>query len=208
VDDDAASVVRAGYDAIAERYLAWAAEIRDEPRARFTAELESRLAPSSSVVDLGCGAGIPTTRALAERHSVIGIDISPEQIGLARAFVPAAEFRCADLLDLSLPDATVDAVTALYSVIHVPRARHAELFERIRRWLRPGGFFLASLSAGGESDGVQDDFLGVPMYFSGFAVDDNQRLLRAAGFELLLSEVVTIQEPDGAATFLWVLGRR
>jgi hypothetical protein len=50
--------------------------------------------------------------------------------------------------------------------------------------------------------------LGVPMFFSSFDADENRRLLRAAGFELRRDDVVTMREPGGAATFLWVLATR
>lgn len=72
--------------------------------------------------------------------------------------------------------------------------------------LRPGGFLLATLSAGG-SDGVQGDFLGVPMYLSGHDADGNRELVAQAGFEAVLDEVVTVAEPDGPATFHRVLAQ-
>ena len=46
------------------------------------------------------------------------------------------------------------------------------------------------------------------MFFSGFDADTNRRLIREAGFELVLDEVVTMQEPETEATFLWVLSRK
>jgi hypothetical protein len=52
------------------------------------------------------------------------------------------------------------------------------------------------------------DFLGAPTFFSGFPPETNSRLVREAGFELLRDEVVTIAEPEGPATFHWVLARR
>jgi ubiquinone/menaquinone biosynthesis C-methylase UbiE len=205
---DPVDLVRTGYDAIADRYLAWSALIEDDPRFRLHRELLDRLAPGSQVVDLGCGAGLPSTQALASAgHDVLGIDVSPEQIHRARANVPQAAFRVADLSTLDLPAASVDAVTAFYSLIHVPRTLHSDLFHRIHGWLRPGGLVLATLSAGG-SDGVEDDFLGVPMYFSGHGADANRELIAAAGFQTVLDEVVTIAEPGGAATFHWVLATR
>jgi hypothetical protein len=48
----------------------------------------------------------------------------------------------------------------------------------------------------------------VEMFFSGFDADTNRRLLSEAGFELVLDEVVTMREPEGDATFLWVLAQR
>ena len=52
------------------------------------------------------------------------------------------------------------------------------------------------------------DFLGAPSYFSGFEPETNRRLLADARFVLLRDEVVTIREPEGDATFHWVLATR
>jgi SAM-dependent methyltransferase len=197
--------VQAGYDELSPRYLAWASAIEDDPRERFTAGLEDRL-PEGSVLELGCGVGLPSTRRLAERFEVVGVDLSEEQLKLARENVPGASFLQGDFVELDFSAGSFDAVTAYYSITHVPREEHPELFRRIRTWLKPGGLFLASLSAGGSEDWT-GDWLGVEMFFSGFDADANRGLLRDAGFELILDEVVTMQEPEGETTFLWVLAR-
>jgi hypothetical protein len=50
--------------------------------------------------------------------------------------------------------------------------------------------------------------LGAPTFFSSFPPETNTRLLAEAGFTLLRDELVTISEPEGPATFQWVLARR
>ena len=52
------------------------------------------------------------------------------------------------------------------------------------------------------------DFLGAPTFFSSFPPETNTRLVHEAGFEILRDEVVTFREPDGDATFQWLLARR
>src|SRR5437764_778463 len=52
------------------------------------------------------------------------------------------------------------------------------------------------------------DFLGASTFFSSFPPETNTRLVRQAGFEILRDEVVTFSEPDGDATFQWILARR
>jgi SAM-dependent methyltransferase len=201
-------IIEAGYDAMADRYLDQVAHTVGDPRMRFLDELQGRLSDGSAVVDLGCGAGVPCTQALSKRHSVVGVDVSSAQLRLAAKYVPTAEFRKADFADLDLPAASLDAVTAFYSMTHVPRVKHAGLFTRIAAWLRPGGYFLLTLSARGETDGVQDDFIGVPMYFSSYGPATNREMLHAAGFEIVLDEIVTMQEPDVQSSFQWLLVRR
>jgi hypothetical protein len=56
--------------------------------------------------------------------------------------------------------------------------------------------------------GWTGEWLGQPTFFAGFEPDTNRRLLADAGLVVLRDEVVTIREPEGDATFHWVLARR
>jgi SAM-dependent methyltransferase len=206
-DDQARGVVERGYDAAAGTHLDWLGRIEGDPRLEYLDDLLGRLPVGARVLDLGCGAGVPNTRLLAERCRVTGVDISASQLRLARAAVPGAEFVQADIGGFNPGRRRFDAVTAFYSVSHLPRDGHAELFRRIASWLVPGGLFLASLGATGCPDAIEQ-WLGVPMFFSSFGADDNRRLVRDAGLALLRDDVVTMREPEGPATFLWVLASR
>jgi cyclopropane fatty-acyl-phospholipid synthase-like methyltransferase len=206
MSDEQKQIVRNGYDALAPRFRAWAAAVSGDPWERFADELAAGLGDGARVLDLGCGSGAKTKR-LAARFDVVGVDLSEMQLRLARAEVPEAEFLHADFTTLAFADASFDAITAFYSVTHVPREEHATLFGRVERWLRPGGLFLASLGAGGTEDWT-GEWLGVEMFFSSHDADTNLRLLEEAGLELVRSEIVTIQEPEGDATFLWALARK
>ncbi len=204
--DPRKQTVEAGYDELAPRFGEWAARVEGDPWERFLDELASRLPPGARVLDLGCGNGRKIAR-LAGRFDVTGVDISQEQLRLARAEIPDARFVHADLAELDFPAESYDAVTAFYSVSHVPREEHTALFGKVARWLRPGGLFLASLSANGTDDWTEE-WLGVEMFFSGFDADTNRRLIREVGFVLVVDEVVSMQEPETEASFLWVLATK
>jgi SAM-dependent methyltransferase len=201
--DERRRTVRAGYDALAPRFGEWMTSIEGDPWKRFIEELERRLPAGARVLDLGCGGG-SKTKQLAERFDVVGVDISEEQLRLARAEVPQATFIQADLAELDVPAESFDAVTAFYSITHDPREEHEALFERIHGWLKPDGLFVGSLGARGSEDWT-GEWLGVEMFFSSHDADTDRRLLQEVGFRLLLDEVVTMREPEGEATFLWVL---
>jgi ubiquinone/menaquinone biosynthesis C-methylase UbiE len=207
MQDERKRGVAAGYDRIADRYSQWLARIEGDPRDRMLAEFTQRLPAGGRVLDLGCGPGVPSTRVLAERFEVVGIDISEAQIESARALVPKATFIHGDFAEMDLPDASLTGVVALYSVSHIPREDHARLFARIARWLVPGGLFLATLGAADSPDWV-GPWLGEPMFFSSFDAETNRALLRAAGFTLLVDEIVEMREPEGLVSLLWVIGQR
>ncbi len=109
-------IVETGYDRIAARYLAWTGEIRGDPRLQFLNQLIARLPAHPVMLDLGCGAGVPCTALLAGRGTVAGVDLSASQLKLARQNVPLAQFIKADMTSLDLRPASLDAVTAFYSI--------------------------------------------------------------------------------------------
>ena len=156
-DDEAARarqrrLVRRGYNAVSEAYRdddGQSAGTDDTSRyAGWAAELAERLRPGARVLDLGCGAGIPATRELADRGlQVIGVDFSAAQLHRARRLVPEARLVQADMATVQFSAASLDAVVSFYAVIHLPLADQRALFPRIRDWLRPGGLLLAIVGA-------------------------------------------------------------
>ena len=202
---DPKRIVADGYDTISERYLAWSALRPSPTRLRYLALALDLIPSGSDVLELGCGAGVPMTAALAEGRRVTGVDISATQIKAARRNVPAATFLQADMTALDFEPASFDAVVAFYSLTHVPRDEQAPLLARIRRWLRPGGPFIASMGADDEPGDVEADWLGVDMYFSHFGAKANRRLVETAGFVIDRAEVAVEPEDRHDARFLWIV---
>jgi SAM-dependent methyltransferase len=206
VADARTQLVADGYDAIGETFAEWRELIRNDPRDRWAADLVTRLEDDARILELGCGAGSPETKRLAERFRLTGIDISPRQVERARAAIPGAEFLQADFTELELAPGSFDAVVSFYAFNHVPRELLAPLLGSIHSWLAPGGWLLTAF---GQSDLPEwtGDWLGAPTFFSGYPAETNSRLVREAGFTLERDEVVEIDEPEGPVKFQWVLAR-
>jgi SAM-dependent methyltransferase len=194
------------YDAIGERFAVWREQIVGDPRREWEHELSSRLEDGARVLELGCGAGTPETQRLASRFRLTGVDISPRQLERARAAVPEAEFVCADFTALELLPRSFDAVASFYVFNHVPRELLGPLLARIHGWLVPGGWLLTAFGVS-DTDHWTGEFLGAETFFSSFTPDENSRLVREAGFEPIRDDVVTFDEPEGPASFQWVLAR-
>jgi cyclopropane fatty-acyl-phospholipid synthase-like methyltransferase len=206
IADERKRTVQTAYDALGARFGDWAERIEGDSWERFLDELAARLTAGGRVLDLGCGNGAKIAR-LAETFELVAVDLSEEQLRLARARMPQAMLLHDDFGELDFDAETFDAVTAFYSFMHVPRKDHRALLERIGSWLKPGGLFLASLSHVGGEDRTYE-WLGVEMFFSGFDAETNRRLVREAGFELILDDLVWMREPQGEVAFLWVLARK
>ncbi len=203
---DPKRVVAAGYDVVAERYLSWSGLRPSATRLRAIGWALERIPDGGDVLELGCGAGLPMTAALAATARVTGVDLSATQIALARQNVPHATFLVADMTSLELAPASFDAVVAFYSLTHVPRDEQGPLLERIRTWLRPDGVLVASMGVEDDPGGIEE-WLGVDMYFSHFGAKANRRLVEAAGFAIESAEILDEPGDRHGARFLWVVGR-
>jgi 2-polyprenyl-3-methyl-5-hydroxy-6-metoxy-1,4-benzoquinol methylase len=202
--------VESGYDQMAEQYLA--TKDSEDPLALEALEDLASLLPSeAAVLDLGCGAGVPVTRWLADRgFAVTGVDVSPKQLELARTNVPEGTFLKADMTEVTFAPESFDAVVAFHSIIHVPRTEHPTLLESIHRWLEPGGALLATMTVA-DYEGRDEDWegWGAPMVWSHYGRNANVAMLREAGFEMRYAEPRTGRGTgDETETWLWVLARK
>jgi SAM-dependent methyltransferase len=206
VPDPRTQIVAEGYDAMGDAFAEWRTQIVGDPRREWENELVSRLAEGARVLELGCGSGTPETRRLAHRFALTGVDISPQQVERARAAIPDAEFVCADFTELELPEDSLDGVASFISFNHVPRDLLAPLLERIHGWLIPDGWLLTAFGVS-DTDAWTGEWLGAETFFSSFPAETNSRLVREAGFTIERDEVITFEEPEGPASFQWVLAQ-
>jgi SAM-dependent methyltransferase len=207
VTDPRTELVGAGYDAMADTWESWSAQIEDDPRHAWASDLAGRLSSGARVLELGCGGGTRETRELASRFEVTGVDLSERQLERARERAPEARFVQGDFTALDFEPGSFDAVVSFYAFNHVPRELLAPLLARIHSWLASPGWLMTAFGTSDE-EAWTGDFLGAPTFFSSFAPPVNSQLVRDAGFTIERDEVVSITEPEGPTRFQWILAQR
>lgn len=194
-------LVKAGYNKAAEDYALNRDRFKTIP---YLEELHNHLNAHSTILDIGCGAGVPVDRFLVERgHRIIGIDISEKMIELAKNNVPKAEYEVKDMSDLKEDEYNVDAVVSFYAIFHTPREKHQELFRKINSFLPTGGLILITMGSG-EWEGEEENFHGAKMWWSHYGRDKNIQIIKDAGFEILLNKIDT----SGNEKHLVILARK
>jgi SAM-dependent methyltransferase len=170
------------YDLIADWY---ATERRRPGGVPEVESLIARLPIGASVLDVGCGNGIPlTSMLLGAGCKVLGIDSSTRMLERFKANCPRTPFICAPIQSADLESRWFDAAVAWGVIFHLRHDEQRRAIAKIASVLKPGGLFLFTA---GDEDGDKegDPMNGVSFHYWSFSIDGYRELLRASGLTLL-----------------------
>ncbi len=178
-------MVRVSYNGIADTYVGQRDRFASLP---FLGLFARYLPARGTVLDVGCGGGLPVDAFLSEQGlRVHGLDLSDRMIALARENVPDASFEVGNMLDLTDGQFSVDGVVSFYAIFHTPRTHHQDLLKRFASFLPAGGALLITMGAA-EWEGTED-FHGEQMIWSHYGAERNARFVDSAGFEIVHDEI-------------------
>ncbi|MGH3703529.1 MAG: class I SAM-dependent methyltransferase [Agromyces sp.] len=187
VPGSAPDVVRS-WDARAERYLElFRDELGGKPFDRaLLADFAAHVGAGARVVDAGCGPCGHVAALLAGFGlDVLGIDLSPRCIALARREQPGIRFEVADqrAITPAMTDGPLDGLVSYYSLHDQPKREVALTFAAWATAIRPGGRLLV-VAKEGTGDGIVDDprGSGIRVYWAEYAEAELGAAAVAAGF--------------------------
>lgn len=149
-------------------------------------EFADRIPLNGSVLDVGCGTGLPVAKYLSDRaFSIVGIDVSSQMLDAAQSnHIENAQFFECDFFDFE-PQQPFDGIIAWDSLFHFPKHLQKEIYRRAYDFLAPGGFFLFTH---GKGDGEHtDEMFGEQFYYSSLPKDTVLGLMAETGFGLVFS---------------------
>jgi 2-polyprenyl-3-methyl-5-hydroxy-6-metoxy-1,4-benzoquinol methylase len=198
--DEHGKIVKEGYSKIAKEYYSEKDLFKNEKEIQV---FMSHLPEGGTVLDIGCGGGIPVLRTLVDNgFDAKGIDFSQGMLDLAKKNVPEAELILGDITKIDLEFESFDGIISTYAFIHIFRTQHPLLYMKIFSWLKPGGIMLVS-TASTEWEEVHDYF-GVPMAWSQPAARESLQLVHNAGFEIIFDNLTTTDDE----TNYWILAKK
>jgi arsenite methyltransferase len=149
------------------------------------------LRPGETVLDLGAGGGFDcflAARAVGPTGKVIGVDMTPDMVTLARANAHKVtstnvEFRLGEIEHLPVADGTIDVILS-NCVINLSPEKQA-VFDEAFRVLRVGGRLAISdvVAIAPMPDALRNDVAATCGCIAGAAsIDDVRAMLASAGF--------------------------
>ncbi|KAH8660349.1 S-adenosyl-L-methionine-dependent methyltransferase [Xylariales sp. PMI_506] len=161
------------------------------------------LKPGSSVLDLGCGTGIPVSQQLAEAGmQVTGIDVAPSMVELARRRI-AGTFTATNMIDYLPPQQSFDGIFIIFSQLGLSYAEFYDTTRNCLQALRDDGILVIGQCASDEHVQEHDEaydethsyvqgfnlpFYGEPFATLMFSRKGLSGFLRSAGLEIVYDE--------------------
>ena len=149
-----------------------------------------------TLLELGSGPGRDGAFFRDQDLQVTCTDLSPEMVARCRS--KGLDAHVMDFLQLAFPGRAFDAVYALNSLLHVPKADLLAVLGRVHDHLAPGGLFYFGVYGGNDFEGIWPDDRHEPKRF--FAYYRDRELLKrvTAQFELVYFRQVTVSEERNA----------
>lgn len=173
------------YDLIAEDYAKKFDPVESAEDLRFLNLFLSYLKPGSHTLDLGCGTGFSAGYFATKGMEVEGSDLSKSMVAIAKRNYPAIKFSIADMREFD-PGEMKDAVWAGYSLFHFGQDDMERTIEKIKTYLRTGGFLGLVMQGGHGEIEPQEPFLPEKkIYIHLYTREELATILQKHGFEII-----------------------
>jgi 2-polyprenyl-3-methyl-5-hydroxy-6-metoxy-1,4-benzoquinol methylase len=172
-----------GYESVAEDFIQARNSAIGPPVVRRWA---AGLRTGASILDLGCGSGVPISEALLqEGFTIYGVDASATLIARFRERFPHVPLECSLVEESLFFRRRFDAAVAWGLMFLLPADTQRSLIGKVARALHPHGHFL--FTAPRETGTWPDGMTGLPSCSLGY--EAYERELVAHGFRLVGNDV-------------------
>ncbi len=162
----------------------------------------------AKVLDLGCASGYQSQLLLSQKLQVVGLDLSPKMITVAKKRVPNVDFVVGDMTNLTFKSATFDGVYARASLLHVPKRLIPKVLKSVNKILKDNGIFYLAVKEGENEGEVEDERHGIKVkrYFSFFTESEIKKSLKNASFRV--ESVTSYQKANGFTNWIKIFARK
>jgi 2-polyprenyl-3-methyl-5-hydroxy-6-metoxy-1,4-benzoquinol methylase len=171
-----------GYERIASEFISGRGQNHAGIGASVVGEWARALPPAATILDLGCGPGVPISETLINAgFNVYGVDASTTMVAAFRARFPQAPVQCAAVEDSDFFGRTFDAIVVWGLVFLLDADTQRRLIAKMASVLTSGGGIL--FTAPRVACSWRDAMTGQASISLGF--DEYQRELEGSGLSLV-----------------------
>ena len=140
------------------------------------------------VLDAACGPGNVSRYLMVQRPDLdlLGIDLAPRMVELAREAVPSAQFAVHDCRHLADLQQRFDGIICAFGLPYLSREEATAFIGAAGDALEPGGvFYLSTMLGRSEDSGFERCSTGDQVYINYHSEDEVTCSLQKCGFTLL-----------------------
>jgi predicted TPR repeat methyltransferase len=163
---------------------------------------------NAGILELACGPGNVTCYLLRQRPDfrILGTDLSPKMLELARINNPEASFQMLDLRELSHVAERYDGIVCAFGLPYLSKEDTLKLIRDAEALLTENGLlYLSTMEDHYSKSGLRKSSSGDEMYLHYHEADYLVEALMENGFEVMDLQRKSYEEKDGTPTIDLVL---
>lgn len=139
---------------------------------------------NAKILDIGCGPGNISKYLLSKRpdFKILGIDVSPNMIEIARVQNPTATFEVMDCRKLEMITDNYDGIIAGFYIPYLSGEEVRQFISWVYNTLSKGGLFYLSFVAGDSENSAFKIGSGGRVFFNYHHLENLRECLDSAGF--------------------------
>lgn len=166
----------------------------------------------AQVLDLACGPGNITKyiNHLRPQFKILGIDLSPNMISLARGNNPQAEFRIMDCRDIYKLNQKYNAIIAGFCLPYLDKEAMEKLINDAYSLLESNGvMYISTMEDDYSTSGLRASSKGEMMFMHYYMESDIIAALKQNGFALIHTRRIKyVDKNNNATTDLEIIARK
>lgn len=160
-------------------------DLYDDTYLRFCQLVEK---PNATILEIGCGPGNITKFLVKQRadFQILGIDVAPNMINLAKKNNPSATFQAMDCRELDTLTSTFDAIMCGFCIPYLTQKDVAKLIKDSSKLLHPNGIlYLSTIEGDYQQSGFESGSSGDQTYVYYHQANDLRKILEDHNFTVI-----------------------
>ena len=158
---------------------------------------------NAEILEFACGPGNITRYVLNKRpdFKILGIDLAPNMIELAKRNNPTSEFQCMDCRDIRLLGKKYDAVMCGFCLPYLSKEESVQLISDVYNLLESNGLlYISTMEDDYAKSGLESSSSGDQMFIHYHEADYLTQALLENGFKIIDVQRIEYPKQDGSKT--------